>query len=174
MCSLCKVTVSAHYLDSVSRQSGAYVNTCCDCPQMLSEVQELAHLRSRTHLDAVKKMEQDNTGTKIENFGLKFITDVQADKVEAGVKHDKNRSKKHCKKLMQKLIASGEDFEKAERESRIDKPWGDPSLKAKVVKNLKELDRGVACFSSGKGSLSLANSMDKLLADVRRTINKVS
>jgi len=44
-----------------------------------------------------------------ENFGIKFIADVQVDKVEAGLGTDKNRlkvMKKHCKKLLQKLTVS--------------------------------------------------------------------
>ncbi len=83
-----------------------YLNT-----QIQSEVQELAHLRGRPHLDAVKKMDKMNPSPNLnspsaENFGLKFITDIQLDKVEPGVPTDKNRLKtlkKHCKKIIQKL-----------------------------------------------------------------------
>lgn len=77
--------------------------------QLPSEVQELAHLRGRAHIDAVKKAENiSNSGTAKESFGLKYVCDLQMDKIDFKVQVDKNRFKvlkKHCKKLMQKLVA---------------------------------------------------------------------
>ena len=75
---------------------------------MRSEVQELAHVRAKTHLEAVRNSEKLScSGTSPENFGFKFITDIQLDKVKSGVQHDRGRLKvmrKHCKKLMQNLM----------------------------------------------------------------------
>jgi len=48
---------------------------------------------------------EDGSGV-MQNFGLKFITDVLIDKIDESVQVDKNRFKtlkKHCRKLYQKL-----------------------------------------------------------------------
>lgn len=88
----------------------ATVRVCTLCKVSLpSEVQELTHLRGRAHIDAVKKAENLNNVTPIalENFGLKYVCDLQTDKIDFKVQLDKNRFKvlkKHCKKLMQKLV----------------------------------------------------------------------
>jgi hypothetical protein len=83
--------------------------------QILSGIHEMQHIRSRAHLEAVKRAEKssppdatitNNNGGLGEGFGLKFIADVQTDKIDAKVHQDRNRNKalkKHSKKLMQKL-----------------------------------------------------------------------
>lgn len=81
---------------------------------MHSEVQELAHVRAKSHLEAVRNAEKSSAGVtsclnpnSLETFGFKFIADVQIDKLKEGVPDDKGRlkvMKKHSKKLIQNLI----------------------------------------------------------------------
>lgn len=84
--------------------------------QIQSGIHEYQHVRSRPHLDAVKKAEKAISGRDspsvhtaglVEGFGFKFIADVQADKIDPSIQPDRNRNKalkKHSKKLFQKLI----------------------------------------------------------------------
>ena len=82
----------------------------------------MQHIRSRGHLDAVKKSDKSSGadgvdltngvgnggGGPVEGFGFKFIADVQTDKIDSKkIQPDRNRHralKKHSKKLMQKLM----------------------------------------------------------------------
>lgn len=146
---------------------------------MPSEVQELAHLRGRAHIDAVRKAENIPAfSSSCESYGLKYVCDLQMDKIDFKIQVDKNRFKilkKHCKKLMQKMIDSGLEYEKGERENgNMFISTADPDLKAKVHKNIRELDRLVALFEKGKGSAVTATSMDRLMVDIRRNCVKVS
>lgn len=92
--------------------------------QIHSGIHEMQHIRSRGHLEAVKKADKSSHPTSLvaggeaselngnsqvfEGFGFKFIADVGADKIEANkIVPDRNRNKglkKHSKKLMQKLM----------------------------------------------------------------------
>jgi hypothetical protein len=150
----------------------------------------MQHIRGRAHLDAVKKIDKcsssasstssmsDSYSTTNEGFGLRFIADMQADKIDSNTIHqDKNRykaMKKHVKKLLQKLMDSGLEFEKKEEEARQSKKqWGDPNLKAKTRKHILELERLVGLFSSDKGTAVLSTQMDRLMADIRKASVKV-
>ncbi|ODN01333.1 S phase cyclin A-associated protein in the endoplasmic reticulum, partial [Orchesella cincta] len=152
----------------------AIVRVCTLCKVSLpSEVQELAHLRGRAHMDAVRKAENLSSNTAvIESFGLKYVCDLTMDKIDFKIQVDKNRFKllkKHCNKLMQRLIDGGMEYENLEKESSFSSPVPcDPDLKAKIHKNIKELDRLVSLFEKKKGTPTIATNMDRLMTEIRR------
>jgi len=150
----------------------------------------MQHVRGRAHLDAVKKAEKlitslpSNTSMPCsetvpnEGFGLKYIEDIQADKMDPSIVHsDKSRFKsvkKHVKKLFQKLVEAGKTFEKLEDDYRATgKQRGDPNVKSKIKKSILELDRLVGTFSNNKGTPNLATQMDRLMSEIRRAAIKV-
>ncbi len=109
----------------------------------------------------------------------KFIADIQADKIDSQKIHpDRNRNKalkKHSKKLMQKLMETGLEFEKCIKEDRLDSSSTknnnciDSNLRLKTRKNILELDRLISLFNSNKGSPTIATSMDRIMAEIRKT-----
>jgi len=71
------------------------------------------------------------------------------------------------------VIFSGKEFEDSEKNNRTEKLAGDPSLKSKILKNIRELERLVGVFNSQKGTSSTATSIDRLMTDIRRTCVRV-
>lgn len=63
---------------------------------------------------------------------------------------------------------SGLEYEKWEKESVIMKPV-DPDVKAKIHKNIKELDRLTTLFENMKGTPAHAHTMDRLMTDIRKS-----
>lgn len=73
---------------------------------------------------------------------------------------------------MIQLCYSGLEYERLEKDTNLIKTL-DPDLKAKIHKNIKEVDRLVTIFEKGKGTSTAATSMDRLMTEIRKTSVKV-
>ncbi|XP_008554539.1 S phase cyclin A-associated protein in the endoplasmic reticulum [Microplitis demolitor] len=145
--------------------------------QILNEVCLVSHLKSKHHLDAVKKVHDGKELSRddLHKFNITQIKDVQVSSAVADDKAAKEKQralKRRSRKLKQRMTARGQEWKNSqtgENGQNIES-----SNKTKLRRNLKELDR--LCSSHGKttwSSVAVAG-LERCLGEIGRVFSKTS
>lgn len=147
--------------------------------QIRNEIMLLSHLKSKTHLERVRKAHDDREPSRdeLQRFNISQIRDVQSPTHQNGgaVKNSREKQKalkRRERKVKQRLISRGQEWEDSQKNANENQPPAASSNKAKFRRNLKELDKlSTGHAKSSWTSITLA-SLDRCLGEISRAYVK--
>ncbi|XP_046428516.1 S phase cyclin A-associated protein in the endoplasmic reticulum-like [Neodiprion fabricii] len=161
---------------------------CCLCMAAITnEVQLLTHLKSKAHLEAVRKMHdgREPPRDEMQRFNITQIRDVPTSSHTSNnannnpandtkaAKEKQKALKRRCRKMKQRMAARGQEWEDAQTaETGGPQTSVESANKAKFRRNLKELDR--LCNNHGKTawpSVAVAG-LERCVGEISRAFNK--
>ncbi|XP_048514345.1 S phase cyclin A-associated protein in the endoplasmic reticulum isoform X2 [Athalia rosae] len=152
---------------------------CFLCDAVINnEVQLLSHLKSKTHLELVRKMHdgREPPRDEMQRFNIAQIRDIPNNSNASNSKAAKEKQKalkRRCRKMKQRMAARGQEWEVAsDATAATNRPAVESANKAKFRRNLKELDR--LCNNHGKTtwpSVAFAG-LERCLGEISRAFNK--
>ncbi|GAB6032468.1 Sentrin-specific protease 3, variant 2 [Chamberlinius hualienensis] len=144
---------------------------CSLCNVLIgSEVYLLSHLRGKKHQQALKELHQgqDPSREEMDTYNLKHIADAPADKIDPQIAIDKERHKaykRRSKKLRQRMIARGNEYENSPT-SKLDSIETEHRLK--IQKSLREINRCFQHAITGQWPVNLVTSLDRTVSETIR------
>lgn len=155
---------------------------CSLCIAVISnEVQLLSHLKSKAHLEAVRKIHdgREPPRDEMQRFNIGQIRDIPVSSVNnnnasdnKAAKEKQKALKRRCRKMKQRMAARGQEWEEAQISVGGNQPAVESANKAKFRRNLKELDR----LSNNHGktnwpSVAVAG-LERCVGEISRAFNK--
>ncbi|XP_023932135.1 S phase cyclin A-associated protein in the endoplasmic reticulum-like isoform X1 [Lingula anatina] len=151
------------------------MKVCQVCNVLIpSEVYLLSHLRGKKHQEAIKENNEGKVMAKtdIELFNLKHIQDAPPEASDLPIMSDKERQKamkKRCKKLRQRMMARGSEYENALSGKQA---TGESPQKAKLQKLVKDINKSLQTQGSGPWPQSRVSMLDRILGELSRILEK--
>ncbi|WAR00339.1 SCAPE-like protein, partial [Mya arenaria] len=148
---------------------------CTICNTLiLSEVYLLSHLRGKTHQQALKHNNNGMSMTKqeIESFNLAHIVNAPDNNTHPKIVSEKERikaQKKRCKKLKQRMNSRGLEYENTVQGKS---PLVDSENKAKIQKNIRDINKYLQSPDSGPWSQPRVSALDRALGELNRIFEK--
>ena len=141
----------------------------------------LSHLKGKLHSDAVRRVHdgREPNRDELQKFNIAQIKDLQN---SAASNSDSNRAakekqkalKRRSRKIKQRMTARSQDYEGSVKSGSGESGGGvqDSANKAKLRRNLKELDK--LCQSHAKTTWSVVTvaSLERHLGEIARTFSK--
>ncbi|XP_012935798.1 S phase cyclin A-associated protein in the endoplasmic reticulum [Aplysia californica] len=148
---------------------------CIICNVLIpSEVYLLSHLRGKKHQQALRDSNSGKEMTKqeIETFNLKHIVDAPDNSNHPKIVTEKERQKslkKRCKKLRQRMITRGHEYEN----SLANKcKLAESEHKAKMHKVIKDISKYLQSQDSGPWPQNKVSALDRALGEIGRILEK--
>ncbi|XP_021362165.1 S phase cyclin A-associated protein in the endoplasmic reticulum-like isoform X2 [Mizuhopecten yessoensis] len=148
---------------------------CTICNVLIpSEVHLLSHLRGKKHQQALQDNNSGKTMTKqeIETFNLKHIVDAPTNSTHPKIVSEKERLKslkKRCKKLRQRMITRGLEYENS-LTGKITN--ADSTHKAKLQKVVRDINKYLQAPDTGPWPQNKVSALDRALGEISRILDK--
>lgn len=141
---------------------------------ILSEVHLLSHLRGKKHKETMLQTVSEQIMSKkdIETFNLKHIVDAPDACTHPVIASERERQKalkKRCKKLRQRMILRGAEYENSlSGKTQI----AESEHKAKLQKFIKDVNKYLQTSENGQWPQNRVSALDRALNEVSRIFEK--
>ncbi|XP_033749375.1 S phase cyclin A-associated protein in the endoplasmic reticulum-like isoform X2 [Pecten maximus] len=148
---------------------------CTICNVLIpSEVHLLSHLRGKKHQQALQDNNSGKTMTKqeIETFNLKHIVDAPSNSTHPKIVSEKERLKslkKRCKKLRQRMITRGLEYENSLMGKLTN---AESTHKAKLQKVVRDISKYLQAPDTGPWPQNKVSALDRALGEISRIMDK--
>ncbi|XP_069138019.1 S phase cyclin A-associated protein in the endoplasmic reticulum-like isoform X2 [Argopecten irradians] len=148
---------------------------CTICNVLIpSEVHLLSHLRGKKHQQALQDNNSGKVMTKqeIETFNLKHIVDAPTNSTHPKIVSEKERLKslkKRCKKLRQRMITRGLEYENSLTGKLTN---AESTHKAKLQKVIRDISKYLQAPDSGPWPQNKVSALDRALGEISRIMDK--
>ncbi|KAF5305769.1 hypothetical protein FQR65_LT07665 [Abscondita terminalis] len=166
LCTVCNVLVSLVWFFLLSVSTRSYLDK--------SEVYLMSHLRGRKHQEVVKQANMGScalSSNELEQFNLKQIVDAPVDKEdpkETAAKERGKAYKKRCKKLRQRMLVKGAEYESQYKPLLIE-----CANKRSLNKNVHSITNITNQAIQG-WSPATSSQLDRILNELNRLLSKGS
>lgn len=143
----------------------------------------LSHLKGKKHLEAVRNTHdgKEPSRDELQRFNISQIRDISSSLSTNSVgdnnktvKEKQKAIKRRCRKIKQKLISRGQEWEAGKKNDTLVRTFSsvESSNKSKLCRNLKELDRLYNNHIKAPWSGMSVAALERCLVEILRIFSK--